>query len=236
MEDIFCNKKLTEGATVTHGDKGCEGIVNASFQSESRIVGKPDDIHWECREKFCHLNEIELFKQKRYSDSETVQYVSDNMHHDMHAWRFLDSPRMGIIAVVKSMRDVTSEVKRVSLTTGEISAVEHISNKKFISLGDGLANVKYEALSKEPKHREIPRKITCGKLSCLSGYQDQHSQDTCKWWTTETTQDSRRPYSLQMVNNRDHPLQSCTVRYVNSALHFVVGHAQFWLTFVVQGN
>ena len=69
---IFCNKKLTDGATVTLGDKGFEGIAKASLQRESSIVVKPDNvIHRECRKKFCHPSEIERCKRKHSSDSET---------------------------------------------------------------------------------------------------------------------------------------------------------------------
>ena len=57
---VFCNKNLTDGATVTLGDKGCEGIANASLPRESSIVVKPGDaVHGECRKKFCHPSEIE---------------------------------------------------------------------------------------------------------------------------------------------------------------------------------
>lgn len=70
---IFCNKKLTDGATVTLGDKGCEGIAKASSQRESSVVVKPGDVvHRECRKKFCHPSEIERSKRKHSSDSVIV--------------------------------------------------------------------------------------------------------------------------------------------------------------------
>ena len=48
-------------------------------------------------------------------------------------------------------------VKCMDVTAEEIAAVGHISIKKFISLSDELANIKYEALPQEPKHRGSPK-------------------------------------------------------------------------------
>ena len=74
---VFCNKKLTDGATVTLGDKGCEGITKASIQRESSVVVKPGDVvHRECRRKFCHPSEIERSKRKHSSDSVIVPLSS----------------------------------------------------------------------------------------------------------------------------------------------------------------
>jgi 5'-3' exonuclease len=151
-----------------------------------------------------------------------VQYVADNVDHDT---RTLDGSGtfhgMGIMAVVTPKCDVTSVVKRVSVTAEEIAAVGHISIKKFISLGDELANIKYEALPEEPKHRESP------KVDLL-------------WKTSLSVRLPRPAWSgyMQMVNNGDHPGQSSTMflpmidmnpsdmTCVNSTLHFVAEHAK----------
>ena len=151
-----------------------------------------------------------------------VQCVADNVDHDT---RTLDGSGtfhgMGIIAVVTPKCDGTSVVKCVSVTTEEIVAVGHISIKKFVSLGDKLSNIKYEALPKEPKHRE-----SC-KVDLL--------------WKTSLSVRLPRPAWLgymQMVNNGDHPGQSSTMflpmvdldpsdmTCVNSTLHFVAEHAK----------
>ena len=151
-----------------------------------------------------------------------VQYVTDNVDHDI---RTLDGcgtfHGMGIIAAVTPKRDVTSVIKRVSVSAEEIAAVGRINIKQFTSDSGRLGSLVYESLPEAPK--------------------DKHNSMVDLLWKTSLSLRSPRPAwagFMQMIHKGNHPGQASVMflpmidmkptdmTCVNSTLHFVSEHAR----------
>ena len=61
---------------------------------------------------------------------------------------------MGIIAAVTPKSDVTSVIKRVSVSAEEIAAVGRININRFTSDCGGLGGIVYESLTEVHKNKE----------------------------------------------------------------------------------
>ena len=73
--------------------------------------------------------------------------MADNVDHDVRTLGGLNTFHgMVIIAVATPKRDMTSVIKRVTVSAEEIAATGHINIKQFIAYGDGLDGLRYECL------------------------------------------------------------------------------------------
>ena len=154
-----------------------------------------------------------------------MQYIADNVDHDI---RTIDGRNtfhgMGIIAAVTPKTDVTSVVKRVSVSADDVASVGRITIKPFLPTGTELKKFKYECLHDFSPLRE----------------EDNKSLVDLLWKTSLCLRAPRPAWSgyMQLISDGDHPGKSSimflpmidmnpsNMTCINSTLHFVSDHAR----------
>lgn len=65
---VFCQQQLGESGTTTLGQKGCDGIKQASEErGEDILVTVGQRVHTECRRKYCNPHEVAQFNRQKRS-------------------------------------------------------------------------------------------------------------------------------------------------------------------------
>ena len=66
---MLCKKNLYNGdPVVTIGERGSQGINNASKKREDSVLTSPGDtVNQQCRKKYCNPKSINLYQQKKQS-------------------------------------------------------------------------------------------------------------------------------------------------------------------------